>query len=223
MIELIQLLNNDERCVWIICQLPLTEELKPFQQEICNTITPLKDMDWLGDKLQNRAFEWKIKFLPATAQAVISLWNAYELWSFEWKTISVIWQSEIVWHPISRYLQLQNATVYKFDIRNTKEEIIKQTRKSNVIISCTWALHMVNDEFINNNGNQIIIDVWYWFLNGKSTWDVDFEKVENKVYAISPVPWWVGPMTVASLFENIFTIWWQKEKIIDLEQQKILQ
>jgi methylenetetrahydrofolate dehydrogenase (NADP+)/methenyltetrahydrofolate cyclohydrolase len=50
-------------------------------------------------------------------------------------------------------------------------------------------------------------------LDGKSTGDVDFEEVKNKVYAISPVPWWVGPMTVASLFWNIFTIWWQKDKI----------
>jgi methylenetetrahydrofolate dehydrogenase (NADP+)/methenyltetrahydrofolate cyclohydrolase len=50
-------------------------------------------------------------------------------------------------------------------------------------------------------------------LDGKSTGDVDFEEVKNKVYAISPVPGWVGPMTVASLFGNIFTIWWQKDKI----------
>ena len=220
-IELIEMLNNDERCVWIICQLPLTEELKPYQKDICNTITPLKDMDWLSDKLQERAFEWKIEFLPATAQAVISLWNAYNLWSFEWKNISVIGQSDIVWRPISRYLQLRGANVYTFDIRNTPEEIIAQTKESDVIISCTWALHLVDDKFINKKKNQIIIDVWYGFLDWKSTGDVNFEKVENKVYAISPVPWWVWPMTVASLFGNIFTILWQKDKIENLEKKRI--
>ena len=212
-IELVGILNNDEHCVWIICQLPLTEELKPYQREICNSITPLKDMDWLGDKLQERAFGWEIEFLPATAQAVISLRDAYDLWSFEWKVFSVIWQSDIVWRPISRYLELKWAEVHAFDIRNTPEEIMNQTKKSDVIISCTWALHLLDDKFINENKNQILIDVWYGFLDWKSTGDVDFEKVENKVYAISPVPWWVGPMTVASLFGNIFTIWWQKEKI----------
>ena len=212
-IELIKKLNNDERCVWIICQLPLTEELKPFQKEICNTITPLKDMDWLWDKLQEWAFKWEIEFLPATPQAVISLWNAYDLWDFEWKVISVIWQSDIVWRPISRYLQLKWAEIHAFDIKNTLEEIINQTKKSDVIISCTWALHLIDDRFINEEKNQILIDVGYGFLNGKSTGDVNFEKVKNKVYAISPVPWWVGPMTVASLFGNIFTIWWQKDKI----------
>ena len=212
-IDLLENLNNDKRCVWIICQLPLTEELKPHQREICNAITPLKDMDWLWDKLQEWAFEWKIEFLPATAQAVISLWNAYDLWSFEWKVISVIWQSDIVWHPISRYLELKWAHVYTFDIRNTPEEIMFQTRKSDIIISCTWALHLIDDKFLNEDKNQILIDVGYGFLNGKSTGDIDFEKVKDKVYAISPVPGWVGPMTVASLFGNIFTIWWQKEKI----------
>ena len=82
-LELIKTLNTDDRCVWIICQLPLTAELKPFQTEICNCISPLKDIDWLGYKLQKWAFDWKIDFLPATAQAVVSLWNAYDLWSFE--------------------------------------------------------------------------------------------------------------------------------------------
>lgn len=217
-IELVEILNNDERCIWIICQLPLTEELKPHQKEICNTITPLKDMDWLWDKLQEWAFEWKIEFLPATAQAVISLWNAYDLWDFEWKIVSVIWQSDIVWRPISRYLELKWANIHTFDIRNTPEEIIDQTKKSDVIISCTWALHLINDRFIDEKKNQILIDVGYGFLNWKSTGDVNFETVENKIYAISPVPGWVWPMTVASLFGNIFTIWEQKEKIKILER-----
>jgi len=218
-IELVERLNNDERCVGIICQLPLTEELKPYQKEICNAITPLKDMDGLGNKLQEWAFEWKIEFLPATAQAVISLWDAYDLWDWKSKTVSVIWQSDIVWRPISRYLELKWADVHTFDIRNTPEEIMTQTKKSDVIISCTWALHLVDDKFVNEEKIQILIDVGYGFLDWKSTGDVDFEKVENKVYAISPVPGWVGPMTVASLFGNIFTIWRQKDIIESLARK----
>ena len=217
-IGLVEILNDDERCVGIICQLPLTEELKPYQREICNSITPLKDMDWLWDKLQERAFKWEIEFLPATPQAVISLWNTYDLWDFGWKVISVIWQSDIVWRPISRYLELKWAEVHTFDIKNTLNEIIDQTKKSDVIISCTWALHLIDDRFVNKDKNQILIDVWYWFLDGKSTGDIDFEKVKDKVYAITPVPWWVWPMTVASLLGNIFRIWWQKKEIEKLSK-----
>jgi methylenetetrahydrofolate dehydrogenase (NADP+)/methenyltetrahydrofolate cyclohydrolase len=46
----------------------------------------------------------------------------------------------------------------------------------------------LNDKFLNKKKNQILIDVGYGFLDGKATGDVDFEKVKNKVYAISPVP-----------------------------------
>lgn len=212
-IELVNVLNEDERCVGIICQLPLTTELMPYQKEICNAITSLKDMDWLWDKLQNFAFKWEIDFLPATAQAVITLRDVYDLWDFKWKIISVIWQSDIVWRPITEYLEIKWADVYPFDANNSIEEIVYWTKKSDVIISCTWALHLVDDKFINEKWNQILIDVWYGFLNWKSTGDVNFEKVKDKVYAISPVPWWVWPITVASLFWNIFTIWKQKEKI----------
>lgn len=216
-LELIKTLNTDDRCVWIICQLPLTAELKPFQTEICNCISPLKDIDWLGYKLQKWAFDWKIDFLPATAQAVVSLWNAYDLWNFEWKVISVIWQSDIVGNPVSRYLELKNAQVHRFDIRNSTDEIMNQTKKSDIIISCTWALHLIDDRFVNEKKNQIIIDVGYGVLEGKSTGDVSFENVKDKVYAISPVPGWVWPMTIASLFGNIFTIYSQREKIISLD------
>ena len=212
-ITLINKLNNDERCIWIICQLPLTDTLHMYQREICDSITPLKDMDWLWDILQNLAFDWKIDFLPATAQSVISLWNAYDLWDFKWKIISVIGQSDIVWKPISKYLELKWAEVHKYDVTNSVDEIISQTKISDVIISCTWALHLIDERFINENKNQIIIDVGYWFLDWKSTGDVNFERIENKVYAISPVPGWVWPMTVACLFWNIFTIWWQKDII----------
>ena len=143
----------------------------------------------------------------------ITLRNVYDLWDFKWKIISVIWQSDIVWRPITKYLEIKWADVYPFDANNSIEEIVYWTKKSDVIISCTWALHLVDDKFINEKWNQILIDVWYGFLNWKSTGDVNFEKVKDKVYAISPVPWWVWPITVASLFWNIFTIWEQKEKI----------
>ena len=37
----------------------------------------------------------------------------------------------------------------------------------------------------------------------KISGDIDFDSVKNIVSAISPVPGGVGPMTVASLFQNL--------------------
>ena len=38
--------------------------------------------------------------------------------------------------------------------------------------------------------------------NGKLCGDVDYEKVADKVAAITPVPGGVGPMTIAMLLKN---------------------
>ena len=39
--------------------------------------------------------------------------------------------------------------------------------------------------------------------DGKLVGDVDFDEVSKIVSAISPVPGGIGPMTVASLFQNL--------------------
>jgi methylenetetrahydrofolate dehydrogenase (NADP+)/methenyltetrahydrofolate cyclohydrolase len=51
--------------------------------------------------------------------------------------------------------------------------------------------------------NAVVIDVGINRLdNGKICGDVDFEAVESKVKAITPVPGGVGPMTIAMLMQN---------------------
>lgn len=53
--------------------------------------------------------------------------------------------------------------------------------------------------------NQITTSSTYSTRNDKKlTGDVDFDEVSKIVAAITPVPGGIGPMTVASLFENLF-------------------
>ena len=85
-------------------------------------------------------------------------------------------------------------------------------------MSCTGAIHLVTKNFINPNGEQIIIDVGYGFLEGKAVGDVKFDEVEPLVKAITPVPGGVWPLTVASLFFNIFVIQEQKKLIEKLRR-----
>jgi methylenetetrahydrofolate dehydrogenase (NADP+) / methenyltetrahydrofolate cyclohydrolase len=69
----------------------------------------------------------------------------------------------------------------------------------------------VSEEFVSVG--QVVIDVGISAASGekmeeeaskrKIVGDVQFEKVKNIVSAISPVPGGVGPMTVASLFQNL--------------------
>ena len=51
-----------------------------------------------------------------------------------------------------------------------------------------------------------MIDIWYWHKEGKPAGDIDFESVKDKVKHITPVPWGVGPLTIASLFDNVIIL-----------------
>jgi len=103
--------------------------------------------------------------------------------------------------------------VQTFTDVDSKESIVKACKKADVIISATGAIHLVDREFVNPNGQQIVIDVGYGFLNGKAVGDVKFDEVQPLVKAITPVPGGVGPLTVASLFANIFVLQEQREVI----------
>jgi len=49
----------------------------------------------------------------------------------------------------------------------------------------------------------IVIDAGTSVKNGKLVGDVDFKSVSKKASYITPVPGGVGPLTVASLIENL--------------------
>ena len=59
---------------------------------------------------------------------------------------------------------------------------------------------LVTVDYVNENA--IVIDVGLSFENGVASGDVDFESVNQKCKALSPVPGGVGPVTRACLFLN---------------------
>jgi len=71
-------------------------------------------------------------------------------------------------------------------------------------VSAAGIANLVNENFLSTNKNQVIIDVG---MNsspkGELCGDVNFERVQNLVQAITPVPGGVGPMTIISLAQNL--------------------
>lgn len=204
--SLINLLNIDDECIWIVVQLPLEKKLMEFKSDILSTISPEKDIDWLGWVLFWLSTIDLIDFVPATPLSVLKLLEHYKLNNFKWKRISIIWQSNLIWKPLALEIIKRYWTVYSFnefsDVNNMKE----CCKISDYIITATWKHNLINDSFLSWKWNQIVIDVWWWIKDWKVAWDVNFESVKDKIYAISPVPWWIWPLTVASLFENIVNI-----------------
>jgi methylenetetrahydrofolate dehydrogenase (NADP+) / methenyltetrahydrofolate cyclohydrolase len=82
----------------------------------------------------------------------------------------------------------------------------KITREADILIVAIGKPEHVGAEYVKEG--QVVIDVGIsTVINSDGTkkilGDTDFDSVSPIVSAISPVPGGVGPMTVASLFQNL--------------------
>lgn len=180
--------NKDSGVHGIILQIPIPAHLD--KKALLEAIDPKKDVDGLHSKT---------KFTPATARGVVTLLKHYKILISGKKAVAM-GKSDLVGKPIAEALKKEGAHVETCDskTKNTKEI----AKKADILVVAIGKPHHVTKEFVN--GGQVIIDVGITFVDGKLLGDVDFENVKEAVVGISPVPGGVGPMTVASLFQNLF-------------------
>lgn len=204
---LIKFLNTDPACVWIIVQLPLPDPLRGDTANITQHIHPSKDIDAMGGMIYGMDSFGTIDFLGATPQAAMTLLKQYDLDNVWGKMVSIVWQSNLIGKPLATHLMKKWATVLSFNSKSPKEQMYALCKQSEYIFACTGVIHVVDDNYINDNKNQIIVDIGYGYKDGKPVGDVQLEQIKDKVAAHTPIPGGVWPLTVASLFDNIFKLY----------------
>lgn len=212
----IELCNADANCLWIIVQLPLPKELEGQKKFLLDAVHPTKDPDCLWKRLldQSTLYWWHIDIAPATSSAVMHLLHYYHFdHAINWFQIAVLWESDLIWWPLAKILATYGWYVHTFNDKSNQKRMREICQESDIIIATTWKLHLVDESFIRPDQSQVVIDVWRGMLDGKPAWDVYYEKVFDKVSAITPVPGGVWPVTVASLFWNIVKLYEQRDKI----------
>lgn len=205
--QLIQFLNTDPACVWIIVQLPLPDPLRTDTAKITQHIHPSKDIDAMGGMIYGMDSFGTIDFLGATPQAAMTLLKQYDLDTVRGKTVSIVGQSNLIGKPLATNLMKKWATVLSFNSKSPKEQMYRLCQESDYIFACTGVIHVVDENYINAKKNQIIVDIGYGYKDGKPVGDVQLEQIKDKVAAYTPIPGGVGPLTVASLFENILKLY----------------
>lgn len=202
--------NEDKNIDGIIVQLPLPGSLDT--KKILSQIKKEKDADGLTSPLtplleKERGKDGTLLVTPATARAVMDILDFYKI-TVENKKVAVIGQSLLAGKPISETLEKRGARVFRCDI-NT-ENIPEIAKNCDVLVVAVGKAGLVMEEFVNKD--QVVIDVGINKIaieggkKGKFVGDVDFEKVEPLVSAITPTPGGVGPVTVACLFENLLDL-----------------
>ena len=204
--ELIRYLNHDDECVGILIQLPLPQQFEEYKQQLLAAITPQKDLDGLGGVILWLSEIGLVDFVPATPKAVLYLLEHYKLDDFKGKTIAILWQSNIVGKPLALECIKREATVYTCNVNTPPEQIKTIAKMADYIISSTGKVHVIDDSYVRDNNTQIVVDVGYGHLDWKPVGDVNIEMIKDKVASYSPVPWGVGPLTVACIFDNVFVL-----------------
>lgn len=196
LLNLVKKLNNDDTVNGILVQLPLPKHIN--EDKVLNTIDSTKDVDGFHPNNVGKMMVGEETFLPCTPAGIVELLKRTNI-ELEGKECVVIGRSNIVGKPMSMLMLKENCTV---TIAHSRTKNLKEvTKRADILIVAIGKPKFVNSEYVKDGA--VIIDVGiHRGEDGKLCGDVDFNDVEDKVYAITPVPGGVGPMTVTMLMAN---------------------
>ena len=198
LMAVIERINADGGIHGCLMLRPLPEHLD--ERAICEALNFSKDVDSMTTASLDAVFTGRgMGFSPCTAQAVIELLEHYG-YHPEGKNAAVIGRSLVIGRPVSMLLQSCNATVTMCHSRT--ENLAAVCRSAEILVVAAGKAGIV-DESCTNPG-QVIVDVG---INagpdGVIRGDVQFDRVEPLVRAISPVPGGVGAVTTAVLCKHV--------------------
>jgi len=195
-------LNTDPTVTGIIVQMPLPDHLD--KDKIIESITPVKDVDGLTST--NLKLLWEGKedgYTPATTKGVLTLLDYYKI-PISGKNVVIVGRSFLVGKPTALALLNKDATV---TVAHSKTKNLEEiTRQADILIIAAGKPKLITKDHVR--AGQVVVDVGINVVGDEVgprqlVGDVDFENVSKIVDTITPVPGGIGPMTVASLFENL--------------------
>lgn len=199
LLDLVNVLNRDERVNGILVQLPLPKHID--EKAVINAISPDKDVDAFHPVNVGKIMIGEYSFLPCTPAGVMRLIESTGV-DITGKQCAVVGRSNIVGKPQAMLLLQKNGTV---TICHSKTKNLKEICQSaDILVVAIGRAKFITGDMIKEGA--VVIDVGMdRDENGKLCGDVDFESAKEKAGYITPVPGGVGPMTIAMLMKNTLT------------------
>lgn len=178
-LDLTHKLNNDISVTGYFIQLPLPSTVD--KARIIASIDPKKDVDGLTTNSP---------FIPAVVRGVMSLISAYPI-ELAGKSAVIINDSKLIGIPLKNCLEKENCHV---EICNEfTQNIQKISRGADFLFSATGVKGLITRDYIKPGA--IVVDI--------GGGDVDFADVSPICSFVTPTTGGVGPMTIASLLQNL--------------------
>jgi methylenetetrahydrofolate dehydrogenase (NADP+)/methenyltetrahydrofolate cyclohydrolase len=208
LLEIIRNLNGDPEVDGILVQLPLPKHIS--DEEVINTIDPVKDVDGFHPNNVGRMVLGHPTFVPATPHGIMLMLEHYKI-ETKGKHAVVIGRSNIVGRPMSILLSgASNPGNCTVTICHSSTVNLKEIcRSADIVIAALGRPGFVTEDMVKDGA--VVIDVGITRVEDPSkksgyriSGDVDFANVAPKCSFITPVPGGVGPMTIAALMKNTF-------------------
>ena len=201
LLDLVTLLNNDDRVDGILVLLPLPPQID--SERVISAIDRAKDVDGFHPVNAGRLATGLDALVPCTPYGCLYLLKK-ELGSLAGLNAVVIGRSNIVGKPMARLLLGESATV---TVAHSKtRDLPEVVRRADIVVAAVGRPEMVRGDWVKPGA--VVIDVGINRVpaaeEGKTrlVGDVAFDEVAERAAAITPVPGGVGPMTIAMLLRN---------------------
>ena len=207
--QLLNKLNLDNNIDGMLLQLPISKKFD--EQRLISFINPKKDVDGLNEQNIGKLVKNEQAMRSCTPAGIVNLLKSQNI-KIEGKKIVVIGRSLLVGKPLSLMLLNLNATV---TITHSKTlNLNKICKEADILIAAAGKPNLIDSSFVKEGAVIIDVGIHRLTTSDKSKTrlcgDVLLEDVIPKVFAYTPVPGGVGPMTVTMLLVNtIFS--WQKQ------------
>ena len=191
-------INEDPDVTGILMLRPLPKQI--CEKDIEGMIDPAKDLDGISPVNIAKVFEGDDSgFAPCTAEAVIEVLKAAEI-PITGKRVTIVGRSMVVGKPLSMLMVKENATV---TICHTRTKDLAGTcRNAEILVAAAGRAKMLNGDYVAQDA--VMIDVGINVdENGKLCGDVDYDTIQDKAQAATPVPGGVGAVTTAVLAKHL--------------------
>lgn len=207
-IKKIETLNEDKKINGIIVQLPLPSGFNT--QKIINQIAPGKDVDGFHPQSLKLFLEKKEIFWPVFPRAIISLLE-FSGEKLEGKTAAVLAKSQKFGRVMEEALKRKKIQPKNFLLKNPQRKM-DFLKNFDIVISACGYPKIIAGEMLKKGA--IVIDGGITKKGKKILGDADLNSMKKVANFCSPVPGGVGPVTVATLLENVCEAFRAPEKKI---------
>ncbi len=211
LIQLVHSLNTNPNVDGILVQLPLPDHINEIQ--VINSINPSKDVDGIHPFNLGQLVQGNPIFVPCTPLGIQQILTRNNI-EISGKRVVICGRSNIVGKPIANLLlQRGNGADATVTICHSRtRELASIIAEADILIAAMGQPNFITGNMVKPQST--IIDVGINRMDDPTrkrgyrlVGDVDYASVVDKVFAITPVPGGVGPMTITMLLNNTIKSW----------------